>query len=58
MRAFKKLLTVTRYLVIVLSFISGFAVGAIFGETVVNKFGQPTFLTFYLAGEFDVDPTM
>jgi hypothetical protein len=58
MRAFKKLLTVTRYFVIAISFVAGFAIGAIFGETVVNKCGQPTFLTFYLAGEFDPPSTL
>ena len=49
MRAFKKLLTVTGHMIIGLSFISGFAVGAIFGETVINKFGPPTVITYYLA---------
>jgi hypothetical protein len=41
--------TVARHLVIALSFVSGFLVGAIFGETVINKFAEPTFLTFWLA---------
>jgi hypothetical protein len=50
MRAVKKLLTFTGYLVIVLSFVSGFIVGAIFGETVINRFEEPTVLTYYLAG--------
>jgi hypothetical protein len=50
MRALRKVLKVTGHLVVVLSFLSGFAVGVIFGETVVNRFDQPTALTFYLAG--------
>ena len=49
MRAFKKMLTVASHLLVVLSFMSGFIVGAIFGETVIDKFGQPTPLTYFLA---------
>ncbi len=51
MSALKKVLTCTTYVVIALSFVSGFAVGAVFGETVLNKSGAPTALTFFLAGE-------
>jgi hypothetical protein len=50
MRAFGKLLKVTGHLVVVLSFVSGFIVGAIFGETVINRCAAPTALTYYLAG--------
>jgi hypothetical protein len=53
MRAFKKVLAVTGHLIVVLSFLSGFVVGAIFGETVINRFAEPTALTFYLAGGVD-----
>ena len=49
MRAFKRILTVASHLLVVLSFMSGFIVGAIFGETVIDKFGQPTPLTYFLA---------
>jgi hypothetical protein len=50
MHAIKKLMTISGYLVVLLSFLSGFMVGAIFGETVINKSQQPTALTYYLAG--------
>lgn len=50
MHALKKTLAVTRYTVVALSFISGFLVGAVFGETVINRAAQPTVLTYYLAG--------
>jgi hypothetical protein len=50
MKAIKKLLKVTGHLVVVVSFLCGFALGAIFGETVINKSAQPTALTYYLAG--------
>jgi hypothetical protein len=51
MSALKKLATGATYVVVALSFVSGFAVGAIFGETVLNKAGAPTALTYYLAGQ-------
>lgn len=51
MTALKKVVTCTTYVVIALSFVSGFAVGAIFGETVINRSGSPTALPYYLAGE-------
>jgi hypothetical protein len=51
MSVFKKLLTCTSYFVIALSFVCGFAVGAIFAETVINGSEAPTALTFYLAGQ-------
>jgi hypothetical protein len=51
MAALRKLLTCTRYVVVALSFVSGFALGAIFAETVINKSQSPTALTFYLAGQ-------
>jgi hypothetical protein len=50
MNAVKKLLKFTGHLVVVLSFMCGFAVGAVFGETVINKSAEPTALTYYLAG--------
>jgi hypothetical protein len=50
MRAIKKMLKIAGHFVVVLSFVSGFALGAIFGETVVNRFEEPTALTYYLAG--------
>jgi hypothetical protein len=50
MRAIRTALAFTRHLVIVLSFVSGFIVGAIFGETFINRFAEPTALTYYLAG--------
>jgi hypothetical protein len=51
MRVFKKLVKVTGHLVVLLAFLSGFVIGAIFGETVINKFGEPTAITFFLAGQ-------
>jgi F0F1-type ATP synthase assembly protein I len=45
----RKIFEIARYLVVTLSFVSGFLVGAVFGETVINKFAEPTFLTFILA---------
>jgi hypothetical protein len=51
MPAMKKLLTCTSYFVIAMSFVCGFAVGAIFAETVINGSESPTALTFYLAGQ-------
>jgi hypothetical protein len=51
MSALKKLFTCTSYCVIALSFVSGFAVGAIFAETVINGSESPTALTFFLAGQ-------
>jgi hypothetical protein len=50
MHAVKKVFAVTSHLIVALSFVSGFLVGAIFGETVINKFASPTFLTYFLAG--------
>ena len=50
MFAIKKLLNVTGHLVVCLSFMCGFVVGAIFGETVINKSAPPTALTYFLAG--------
>ena len=49
MRAIRKIISLAGYLVVVLSFMSGFAVGAIFGETVINRCEPPTALTFFLA---------
>jgi hypothetical protein len=51
MSVLKKIVTGTTYVVIALSFVSGFALGAIFGETVLNKSGAPTVLTYFLAGQ-------
>jgi hypothetical protein len=51
MSVLKKLLTGTRYFVIAVSFVCGFAVGAIFAETVINGSESPTALTFFLAGQ-------
>jgi hypothetical protein len=51
MRVFKKLVKLAGHLVVLLAFLSGFVIGAIFGETVINKFGQPTAITFFLAGQ-------
>jgi hypothetical protein len=50
MNAVKKMLKVTGHFVVFLSFMCGFVVGAIFGETVINKSQAPTALTYYLAG--------
>jgi hypothetical protein len=47
----KKLLTCTGHLVVALSFVAGFAAGAIFAETVINRSQPPTVLTYYLAGQ-------
>ncbi len=49
MRVAKKLLKITSHLIIALSFMSGFVVGAIFGETVIDRCGKPTPLTYFLA---------
>ena len=49
MSAMRKLFAFAKHLVVVLSFMSGFVVGAIFGETVINRFEPPTALTFFLA---------
>jgi hypothetical protein len=51
MPAMKKVLACTSYFVISLSFVCGFAVGAIFAETVINGSESPTALTFFLAGQ-------
>jgi hypothetical protein len=50
MNVIKKMLKVTGRLVVVFSFVCGFVVGAVFGETVINKTQAPTALTYYLAG--------
>lgn len=50
MKAMKKLLRVTGHLVVIVSVLCGFALGAIFGETVINRTAEPTVLTYYLAG--------
>ncbi len=49
MYAIKQMFAFVGHLVVVLSFMSGFVVGAIFGETVINRFEPPTALTFFLA---------
>ena len=54
MSAMKKLLNAVRYVVIAVAFASGFATGAIFGETVIAKSDSPTVLTFFLAGQTEV----
>jgi hypothetical protein len=51
MRIIKRLLAIAGNLVVGLSFVAGFFVGAIFGETVISRCDYPTALTFYLAGE-------
>ena len=50
MSTIKKLVTLAGRLVVVLSFLCGFTLGVIFGETVINNCAQPTALTYYLAG--------
>jgi hypothetical protein len=47
--ACKKAFKVAGHFVILLSFVSGFMVGAIFGETVFNTCQEPTALTYFLA---------
>jgi hypothetical protein len=49
MSVLKKLLQIAKNLIIVLSFVSGFIIGAIFGETVIDRCGEPTPLTYFLA---------
>jgi hypothetical protein len=53
MSVLRKLLACVSYMVIVMSCVSGFAAGAVFGETVINKSESPTCITYYLAGQFD-----
>jgi hypothetical protein len=48
-RAVKTVFKIAGHLVILLSFVSGFMIGAIFGETVLNKCEKPTALTYFLA---------
>jgi hypothetical protein len=49
MRSIKKVFVFARHFVVALSFVAGFAVGAIFGETVINRFAEPTVITYWLA---------
>lgn len=50
MKAIKTVLRFTGHFVVVVSFLCGFTLGVLFGETVVNRTAAPTALTYYLAG--------